>query len=260
MKESKILVQEATGSVVSDNAINILQGEARNTAELSRKIGQLEGQINVLSDKNHSLERELQKSEKKVTVTIRSDKQNSGIMQYDPWSGLWREKPSKDETYIDRITSVNIDDISTLVNNAVKDEATKLIADADKELEKADKKVKAAEKELNDYKTLYNENTKNFNEKVKKAAEAAEKVNLDNINSLKISLNTKDKQLETYNREFKLFIQERDTLIEAMNIQIDLLEKQLELLRKSPRTLYNQLRDTFYRYKYSRRLRSSISN
>ena len=260
MKESKILVQEATGSVVSDNAINILQGEARNVADLSRKVGQLEGEIQVLRNRNMDLDQKLQNQEKQVTVTLRSDKgSNDYTYAIDPWSGLWVKKGSNDKTYIDKITTINIDNLETLINNAVRDEANALIAEADKEIEKANKKAKSAEEMLENYKKTYNNELNALNEKINKAVEKAEKANLDTIAKLTSENKTKEKQLESNKRELNLFTEERDLIVETLNVQIDMLNKQIALLKTKPADLFKAIRAMFYNYRYSRRISSSMS-
>lgn len=261
MKESKILVQETNGSVVSDAAVNILQGEARNVAELSRKVGQLEGQLSVANSRAMDLEQQLQNQEKQVTVTVRMDGDGSdnSVIKYDPWSRFWKTTTSSRKTaYIDKIKTINMDDLATLVNNAVKDEADQLVKDADKEIQKANKKAEDAEKILKTYKEDYSNQLKQLDEKVKKAVERAEKNNLETINELKIEVSRKDKQLESNARELKLFVEERDLLLESMNVELDFLRKHVELLKTKPADLFNKLRNIFVTYRYNRRIKSTL--
>jgi len=229
--ETKVkLVNEVEGSIVSDQMLN----KVDDIADANLKIGQLQGEINVLSERNDALEEKLdaeKESNNKIVTVVVSDE-----YAYDR-SVKEALHDSAPDTFRKNITARGISKI-VFDNKSIVDlanDATKALAD--KTMEEAKNvlaEVKTSKKSLEDSKKKWMQDKIDFEKKVFKnlqhEIDEAQYENLQTIKNLKNDIKVSKEEISLIDMALHNAQIEQEINMEAMTQKLNLYKSKIVML------------------------------
>lgn len=259
MEESKVLIAQTEGSVLSDTAVRTTAENLDIMRQQAQTIGELRGELKVAEElidrANLDYEKDLDEAKKIVDIVIKSPgavKQRTSVY-HDPWGGIIQSVVD-DPANVEVVTK-NIEDLKELADATVTaeaklatDEAEKVKKDAEHTKKSAENLVKEAEKKMDALRKKQIEVTQ-------KAVDSAERDNLRSIADLKLEIQALQKEADLMLDEKRNLAKERDLALEAKEAQLNLYRNRLNILERSPKRVLESIKSKIYDGWFRRRIK-----